>query len=478
MSGSLARNTILYLPAQLLGPLFQFAVTILWTHLLDPAGFGLVTFIIAAQEMTGLFGLVWWSMFVVRFQQRFSGADGVRFRAMDSRIVLLSMAVQFALVAPAIGIIGIRPSLSLFVATAAFLTTRTALNHLSEWARSSHRIGVYTVAQLVSPLVGSSLSVAAIWIWGPDPVVALGGMAIGQAIGVVAVAAGLRRRWEWGRFDPTLFAEARRYGLPLIVSGVWMWLAANGVRVIVQAHVGIAGVGLFSAGWGLGQRLSVVLAMFCTAASFPLAVERLEAGDKQGALRQVSNNGALMIALLAPAVAGVAILSRPMVQLLIAAQYREATILILPLAMATSALRMIRTHTGDQTGLLLERTSALSVFNFMDCALTLIGGGLGVYVGGVVGAAMGCLIGTALGSAAALAYSVSKLGLPVPSAAILRIMAATGLMSCALLITPAAGNLVTLLGAIAFGGSIYLIATLLLFGDIRRGLAARLQGAV
>ena len=49
MAPSLLRNTLFYLPAQFLGPLVQFAVVVIWTHLLDPAAFGVVTFVVAAQ---------------------------------------------------------------------------------------------------------------------------------------------------------------------------------------------------------------------------------------------------------------------------------------------------------------------------------------------------------------------------------------------------------------------------------------------
>src|SRR5271155_2770193 len=152
--------------------------------------------------------------------------------------------------------------------------------------------------------------------------------------------------------------------------------------------------------------------------SIPSGGPAIDAGDRIGALRQVSINSALMIGLLAPALAGVTILSRPLVQLLIAGQFRNATILILPIAMATSAARMVRVHTGDQMGLLLERTASMTVFNLLDAVLTLSGGGVGVVFGGVIGAALGSLAGTLLASVVAIVFAVRELGLPVPRAAL------------------------------------------------------------
>ena len=51
-SGSLLRNTLLYIPAQVFAPLLQFLVTVIWTHLFDPAAFGLITFVVAAPKTT------------------------------------------------------------------------------------------------------------------------------------------------------------------------------------------------------------------------------------------------------------------------------------------------------------------------------------------------------------------------------------------------------------------------------------------
>ncbi|MBV8663029.1 MAG: lipopolysaccharide biosynthesis protein, partial [Hyphomicrobiales bacterium] len=65
---TLLRNTLLYLPAQLLGPALQFAATVIWTHLFDPAVFGCVTFVVAVQELTGGLGLGWWSVYMLRFR--------------------------------------------------------------------------------------------------------------------------------------------------------------------------------------------------------------------------------------------------------------------------------------------------------------------------------------------------------------------------------------------------------------------------
>jgi O-antigen/teichoic acid export membrane protein len=222
----------------------------------------------------------------------------------------------------------------------------------------------------------------------------------------------------------------------------------------------------------LGQRLAVVLAMLCTAAAFPLAVQRLDSGDRHGAFRQVSINSALMIGLLAPALAGVMILSRPLVQLLIAEQFRSATIVILPIAMATSAARMLRVHSGDQMGLLLERTGSMTIFNLLDALLTLLGGVVGVFQGGVIGGALGSLAGTLLASGFGIAFAVRELGLPLPTMALLKVASATTAMVVALSSLPVPTTTIGLSGRIVIGGVVYGAALFLAFPSLWKSPAS------
>lgn len=462
----LLRNTLLYMPAQLLGPTLQFAVTVIWTHLFDPAVFGCVTFVVATQELTGGLGLGWWSIYMLRFRKGY--ADVERFRAMDARIVACGAASQAIFALPALLMVGVTPDPTLLAATAIYLATRTVLNHYGELARSDHRIGVYTIAQLASPVAGSGLSILATLAFGADPAIAFAAMAIGQGLGVVAVAIGLGLRPRLGAFDAGIFRQAGIYGLPLVISALFVWAASNGARVLVEAGEGIVGVGLFSVGWGLGQRLAFMLASLCNAASFPLAVDRLEAGDRAGALRHVAQNGVNMIGLMAPATVGVAILSTPLVHLVVAAQFQAATVAILPLAMMAGVARALRIHIGDQTALLVKRTGSMTLFNFIDAAATLVGGAIGEHFGGGVGTAAGSLAGACVGAVLAMTFVVARLGLRMPLASIARVLVGAAIMGAALRLTPAPATAPALALHILAGGAIYAAVILALFPETRK----------
>ena len=471
---SFARSTLLYLPAQLFGPLTQFIATVLWTHLVGPAPFGIVTFVIAAQELTGATCLLWWSIFVMRFQSRHVGGDGARFRSMDLRMVLGGVAVQAALAVPSLAVIGAPLSWPLLGATFLYFAARTPLNHYGEWARARNAIATYSVAQIGAPVLGSSFSImAALWI-SPDPATVLAAIGVGQALTLAAVLILLRVPLRLGAFDRKTFADAWRYGSPLVVSGIFLWLGANVVRVVVQYFGGAEEAGVFSAGWGIGQRLAVVVGMLCTAASFPLAVQKLERGDREGAARQVANNFALMAALLAPAAVGIAFLAPALSNLAVAAPFREATRIVLPLALLSGALRVMRIHTGDQLCLLYERTRTSMLFNALDAGLTVAAVVAGDMLAGYQGAAMGALAASAAAFVAMGVYAVGALGFKPPWLALGRIALGAAAVAALLAISPQPQDWARVALLIGQCGVAYFALAALLFRDEARALRAGL----
>lgn len=467
-SGKLVRNTILYFPAQFFPPLVQFATMVAWTYILEPAGFGTVTFMVAAQEFTAMLSVTWWSLFVLRFRARFAELEDTRFRLMDNLVVACAITAQVALTMPMLWLGGASFDVAIFVSAAAFLISRTVLNHYCEWARSSHLIGLFTTSQLIGNVVGSGLSIAALLLLGPLPAVALAAQAVGNTLALVVLFNRAKLRFRLGRFDPAIFRDAMRYGAPLIVSGVLGWVAVNCIRLLVQYSEGAVGLGLLSVGWGLGQRIAGVLSMLFVGASYPLAVSNLERGDRPGALAQVSLNGVFLLTVLAPTTAGVALLSAPLVNLMIAMQFREATILILPIAILAAVVRALRIHTSDQTMILLERTRVTMHMNILEAGANVVFCAVGLHFGGIAGAALGVLAGTTLASVVSFAYAFLRLELPVPSAlTFMRILLATAVMSECVRLMPTAATVSSLVVTIAAGAVVYAGMIILTFPECR-----------
>lgn len=475
-SGKLVRNTVLYLPAQFFPPVIQFATTVVWTYLLDPATFGIVAFVIAIQEIAAYMSVTWWSLFILRFRTRYVELGDERLRSMDNRMVAYAALIQIVLTAPALWLVGVSCELPIFIATAAYFISRMLFVHYGEWVRTEHLIGAYTTSQLVGSFASAGLSILAMLALGSSPAVALSAQALGQFAALALLFGQTGLQLGIGAFDKSIFADAKHYGAPLLISGFFGWVAGNSIRVIIQQSEGVVALGLFSVGWGLGQRIAAVLSMLFTAAAYPLAVKHLEGGDRKGALAQVSLNGVFLLAILTPAAAGAALLSAPLVNLMIAEPFRATTIIILPISLLAAALRGLRLHTADQTMLLLEHTRASMRFTIVESVVNAVFCFVGLHFYGVVGAALGVLVATCVICAGAFAYSFIRLGLPAPSAwTVLRIFVAVGVMSEAISLVPPPSGVGGLVAAVLAGASIYAIVIIMTFPECRSMVERQLK---
>src|ERR1700752_4228215 len=105
----LLRHTLLYLPAQLIGPLFQLISVIVWTHVVDEHTLGVITLVTATHDLLQIAFLAWWSQYALRFLGRYlDEGNAARFYRTENAVLLASAIIQ-SLVVVAILFIVIAP---------------------------------------------------------------------------------------------------------------------------------------------------------------------------------------------------------------------------------------------------------------------------------------------------------------------------------------------------------------------------------
>ncbi|MBX9741817.1 MAG: oligosaccharide flippase family protein [Beijerinckiaceae bacterium] len=463
----LIRQTAMYLPAQTLGPLCQFAAAVGWTHFLTPANYGVAAYLIAAQELTLILSTYWWSLFTTRFYQRFQRDGSLDAHGQtDLAVVLAGGVIQILASAVILSLMDVF-SLSLLVGTAAFFVTRVALTHYSEIARASERIAVYTIAQTASSVVGSLLTFPVLFYISATPEALIWTFVGPQLIALIVVVRMMNVRLRLSHVDRDMLRAGLRYGLPLVLSGLFIWVSLNGIRFVVEWYAGLAAVGLVSVGWGLGIRLASVLSMIGAAAAFPRAVSLFEAGEVDAAFEHVALGGAMLFSLLAPTAAGLVMISPELTRLFIAEPFQEVTMAVLPTAFVAAALRSMRIHFLDQMSLLRERMSIPPFLNGLDAVSSMICCAIGIMLGDVYLAALGCLVGACPPVLFSI-YFAFKYGLRVPVSEMLRIMLAVAAMVVALRLLPPLTGLGGLTLTVAIGAVAYIAAMALLFsGELR-----------
>ena len=466
----LLRQTILYLPAQLIGPLALFISAVLWTHYFTASEYGVLMLVFAFQELASMLALSWWSLYT----QRFAGSllnepSRAAYQRTERFVLIASAAAQAAGIAAALVLSGLEQAGVLVASAIAYTVTRTALTHFGERARAMGFIGAYTLSQSSGPVLGFAFGHIAILTWGAFAAHALAGFALAQALALAAVWSMLRVGFAGARPDRAVLSEALRYSGPLIISGGMGWFSANGIRPVVERLADTAAVGLLSVGWGLGQRLMSVAAMLVTAAAFPLAVKRLNGGTIEDSLAQISRSGALLAAVLLPAAAGLIAVTPFFIPLIVAEPFRGATLQILPLAAAAAAVRNMRVHFADQAFLITRDTDSVVWFNGFEAVMT---GGFciaGYFHAGLPGAAAGCLAGAAVSAVHVFTWARVKHRLVIPWAHFARIAAAVLAMLAALKSAAWAVSFSSLAAQVALGGAVYAVTLAALnAGELRR----------
>jgi O-antigen/teichoic acid export membrane protein len=229
--------------------------------------------------------------------------------------------------------------------------------------------------------------------------------------------------------------------------------------------MGVAAAGLFAVGYGLGQRAAGVAAMLVTAAAFPLAVKSMEQGGSKLAMRQLANNSALLIAILAPSVTGIFILRHEIVHLLIAVPFQKVTLAVLPLSVLAGSIRALRAHFVDQTFLLHNRTRLMIVVATIDATVTVASSLVFIRYWGLVGAAGATVLAAAAAAVVSFAIAFSQFRLTLPFNHLVPVGLATTAMATLLSNFPEAPSPVMLAAHITAGVAVYVALLILLYAN-------------
>jgi len=461
----LLRHTLLYLPAQIVGPLFQLIAMIVWTHVVDEHTLGVITLVTATHELLQIAFLAWWSQYALRFFGRYQDqGEALRFYRTENAVLLVSVVLQ-SIIVIAVLLLVIAPDArtGLLAATVGYVITRTLNLYIGERARVRHQIWIYSIQQIVGPSVGFIVGLILIKLMGQSAEWPLAGYALAQLVAAIIVLPKIGYGRSFWPLDREIVDHALQYGIPLIIGGALGWVGLNASRFIVNEMSGVAAAGLFAVGYGLGQRAAAVAAMLVTAAAFPLAVKSMEQSGSKVAMRQLADNSALLIAILAPSITGIFMLRTEIVHLLIATLFQQVTLAVLPLSALAGAIRSLRAHFVDQAFLLHNRTRLMIVVAAIDAAVTVVLTPFFVRYWGLVGAAGATVLAAIAAAIVSSAIGFSKLGLTLPFNHLVPIALATTAMADLLSNLPEAPSLMVLAGHIAAGAALYIALLVLLY---------------
>lgn len=468
----LLRQTLLYLPAQILSPLVQFAAVLVWAKFLTPVDLGTVALTIAMQEMcfAGFFG--WWSRYTLRFIGKFDKAgDRLAFVRTEAFGISCSTIVQALVVTTLfLFVLDTKLPLSTVLLANAFMVTRSLNNYQAERARADGNIALYSIIQICGPVIGFAVGFGLLLRFGSSPSAVFAGYIVAQVVGLAVGIARSDFGRSWGRPSRAILRQAVTFGGVVMTASMLAIFAINAPRFIVSQTMGIAALGMFAVGYGLGLRASSFAVTLVTAGAYPLVVRKMEREGKAAAFEQLAKNMTLVVATVVPVALGLLAVNRQLVDVLVDHEYQAATLAVLPLATLGGLFRYLRAHTSDQVFLVCLAPGFSTAIAVIDLVVAVASAYLGIRWLGLEGAALGPMVSGLATLTVSFVLSRTRFGFSAPLGSFARIVAAALGMYVAVRFVPVPPGAVGLALKIVVGGLVYPALLFAVMGDERRML--------
>ena len=302
------------------------------------------------------------------------------------------------------------------------------------------------VAGLVAALAGAG---------GAAPLI---GLAVAPFMAALLFTHSEIRQGAGGAVERRRARDYAAYGYPIAASLILALVLSSTDRLLLAAFLDEAAVGAYHAGYSLANRTLDVIFIWLGAASGPALVMALERGG-QTALRTAAREQLATFLLIGlPAAAGVALVARPLSELIIGEALRDQAAAITPMIAVSALFAGLTTYYFHQAFTLGRRTSllllAMAVPAIVNVALNIA---LIPRIG-VMGAATATTISYVFGIVASWTLGQRAIALPVPWDALARCGAATAVMTAAVLLVPSVGGALELLSKAAVGAVVYGLA--------------------
>jgi O-antigen/teichoic acid export membrane protein len=470
------RGVLGYLPANLVQAAVGLLTIVIFTRLLTPEQYGhyALGFTVMSLAHTVLF--TWNEAALARFW----AADAIKgeahdhlatiYRVWGMLLIALPVAAGLTLAAP------INEGLrwAAFAGVAAILP-RTLQRLFQERRRAAGEVRGSVALDIGQTGGGFLLGAAFAWagLGGAAPLLGAGAAA---ALCVAFVFRGEWARSLGGRFNRQRLRRYFAYGAPVSASLVLALVLSSTDRLLIATFLDEASVGVYHAGYSLANRTLDVVFIWLGAAGGPALIMALERGGASSMREAAREQCAFMLLLTLPASVGLAMVARPLADILVGPDLRIGAAQVTPWIAASGFLGGMTTYYFSQAFTLARRTSLLLVAMAVPALANVILNFLLIPHFGLLGAMMATAASYGLGLVTFVVLGRGPMALPIPWLSLAQTGFAAAAMALALNWLPSPGGIVELATKASLGAAVYgVIAYALDIGGLRSRAADALR---
>ncbi|WP_309570550.1 lipopolysaccharide biosynthesis protein [Deinococcus sp.] len=456
---TLVKHSLIYALARGVPGLLNFLALAVFSHLLDPAGYGQYALVIAISTLLNSVLFEWLHLGLLRYLPHAAAARTTFLRTIIAGygLVVAGTAVLGTLSLPFVAA-GVRP----LVVLALVLT----------WVQVWFELTLELLRARLQPVAYGALALTrAVLSLGLGVLLVRAGLgSTGRLLGLLlgALLPGLLwSAWCWRgaagmKADPETMRTLLRYGLPLTVTFAFSFILSTSDRLLLGALQGAAAAGVFSVGMDLAQQSLVLLMAIVNLAAYPLAVKAMNERGEDAARGQLGNIGALLLAVSVPAAVGLSSLAPQIAHLALGADFQDAAVRLIPWVSLSALLMGLKAYHLDLSFQLGQNTRQQIWIVLIAAAVNV---GLNLLLIPRAGY-MGCAYSSVVAAAVALVLSWhwGRQSFPVPVwfANVPAVLVGSAALWIVELLLAGGRGTLALLGQIAAGGVAYLACYLAL----------------
>lgn len=463
------RGLLGYLPANIIQGIVGVLTIVALTNLLTPEQYGRYALVFSMLTLAHVAGFSWIEAAMARYwAAQKSPQDLADLYVSLYRALLLVTAVAMPLGALALYVIPMPAPLEWALAIALLgIPVRCAYSMIREASRARGAVHAAAFLDIWFSIACLAFSLAAI-VLGSGASGPMIGLLLGPLLALPVALPRELRHAVGGRFQWRWIKQALIYGYPISISlGMAAVLAATD-RFMIAFYMNDAAVGAYHASYSIANRTLDIMFIWLGSAGVPALTMALERGGIPMLKTVATQKARTLLLITMPAATGVALVARPLSDVLIGSELRTQASSITPLIALSSFLAGLLYYYFNQAFVLSKRTDLLLIGMSIAAVSNAVLNAALIPSMGLMGAALATALGFGIAILASVIVARQSLSLPFPFKAFFQCLICCAIMAAAVSMLPAIGGLEELLMDAAVGATIYSAAAYLMnAGDIR-----------
>ena len=469
-----------YLPANIVQGVVGFLAIFIFTRLLSAEDFGRYALAFSVMTLAHVAVFSWLEAAMARFWAAETPGEGMaaHFASLyRTAFILIGLFVPVA--ALGLWLLPVDPLFKLAVGVGLAGSPARCLAKLAqERFRAAGEVSKSAMLDIATT-IGALVIGVGFALLGAGGAAPLAGLGLAPLAALPFILPGELRQARKGVVDRKRLKSYAAYGYPIAASLTLALVLASTDRFLLALFMDEAAVGAYHAGYSIANRTLDVLFLWLGSAGQPALVMALERGGLDRLKEAAREQASTFILIGLPAAAGVALVARPLAEVMIGEELRVAATAVTPWIALSALLYGMTAYYFGQAFTLGRRTKMLLVAMIVPAAANVVLNIILIPHFGVLGAAWATAISFGLGMLVTLLLGRGVLPLPIPWDPLVRCLIATGIMALAVGTLPAIGGLPELVMDAGVGGIVYAACALIMNAagvrDILLDLIARFR---